>query len=133
MGDADAGRELILIADDDPDVLELLRFRLNQEGYETATATDGEEALALVRDRSPDACILDVRMPKLDGLGVVRAMREDDSFSGIPVLLLTASVADRNVARGLEAGANDYMAKPFAHTELKKRLAALLRGEQPEP
>lgn len=129
MSDAPAATKLILIADDDPDVLELLRFRLNQEGYETATATDGEEALALVRERSPDACILDVRMPKLDGLSVVRAMREDDGSSEIPVLLLTASVADRNVARGLDAGANDYMAKPFAHDELKKRVAALLRGE----
>jgi DNA-binding response OmpR family regulator len=129
MSDAPAATKLILIADDDPDVLELLRFRLNQEGYETATAKDGEAALALVRERTPDACILDVRMPKLDGLSVVRAMREDDGSSEIPVLLLTASVADRNVARGLEAGANDYMAKPFAHEELKKRVAALLRGE----
>jgi two-component system phosphate regulon response regulator PhoB len=129
MSDAPAATKLILIADDDPDVLELLRFRLNQEGYETAIATNGEEALALVRERSPDACILDVRMPKLDGLSVVRAMREDDGSSEIPVLLLTASVADRNVARGLDAGANDYMAKPFAHDELKKRVAALLRGE----
>jgi len=120
---------LVVIADDDPDVLELLRFRLDQDGYETATATNGEEALALVRDRSPDICILDIRMPKLDGLGVVRAMREDDRSSEIPVLLLTASVADRNVARGLEAGANDYMSKPFAHAELKQRVSALLRGE----
>jgi DNA-binding response OmpR family regulator len=126
MHDGHSSNKLILIADDDPDVLELLRFRLAQEGYETATATDGEEALALVRDRTPDACILDVRMPKLDGLSVVRAMREDDRSARIPVLLLTASVADRNVARGLEAGANDYMAKPFAHNELKKRVAALL-------
>lgn len=124
-----AGRKLVVIADDDPDVLELLRFRLDQDGYETATATNGEEALALVRDRSPDICILDIRMPKLDGLGVVRAMREDDRSSEIPVLLLTASVADRNVARGLEAGANDYMSKPFAHAELKQRVSALLRGE----
>lgn len=120
----------ILIADDDPDILDLIRFRLGQEGYETVTATDGQQALDLAREHPPDACVLDVMMPKLSGLEVVQAMRKDESLREIPLLILTAAVQERDVARGFEVGADDYLRKPFSPRALKDRVAALLKPGQ---
>jgi DNA-binding response OmpR family regulator len=129
-GSSSTNGTLILIADDDPDILDLVRLRLGQVGYETVTAKDGQHALDLVRERSPDACVLDVMMPKMSGFEVVQAMRKDESLSEIPVLILTATVQDQDVARGFEVGADDYLRKPFNPRELQARVAALLkRGE----
>jgi DNA-binding response OmpR family regulator len=118
--------KLILIADDDGDVLDLVRFRLDQGGYDTITAGNGEEALKLARERLPDLCVLDVMMPKLNGFQVVQALRDARTTEGIPVLLLTATVQDRDIAHGLEVGADDYLRKPFDPHELQARVAALL-------
>jgi DNA-binding response OmpR family regulator len=118
--------KLILIADDDGDVLDLVRFRLDQGGYDTITAGNGEEALKLARERLPDLCVLDVMMPKLNGFQVVQALRDARPTEGIPVLLLTATVQDRDIAHGLEVGADDYLRKPFDPHELQARVAALL-------
>jgi DNA-binding response OmpR family regulator len=118
--------KLILIADDDGDVLDLVRFRLDQGGYDTLTAGNGEEALKLARERLPDLCVLDVMMPKLNGFQVVQALRDARTTEGIPVLLLTATVQDRDIAHGLEVGADDYLRKPFDPHELQARVAALL-------
>lgn len=126
--------QLVLIADDDIDILDLVQFRLEQTGYDTVIAADGEEALRLVRERSPDVCVLDVLMPKLDGLEVLKAMRRDERTRRIPVLILTATVQDRDVARGFGAGADDYLGKPFSPRELQARVAALLRrGNRASP
>jgi two-component system response regulator MprA len=113
------------VADDDPAVRESLRRSLAFNGYEVITAPDGEEALRLVREDRPDAVVLDVMMPRLDGLQACRALRS--TGDDIPVLLLTArdAVADR--VAGLDAGADDYLPKPFALEELLARLRALLR------
>ena len=113
------------MADDDPAVRESLRRSLAFNGYEVITAPDGEEALRLVRENRPDAVVLDVMMPRLDGLQACRALRS--TGDDIPVLLLTArdAVADR--VAGLDAGADDYLPKPFALEELLARLRALLR------
>jgi two-component system response regulator MprA len=113
------------VADDDPAVRESLRRSLAFNGYEVITAPDGEEALRLVRENRPDAVVLDVMMPRLDGLQACRALRS--TGDDIPVLLLTArdAVADR--VAGLDAGADDYLPKPFALEELLARLRALLR------
>ncbi len=113
------------MADDDPAVRESLRRSLAFNGYEVITAPDGEEALRLVREDRPDAVVLDVMMPRLDGLQACRALRS--TGDDIPVLLLTArdAVADR--VAGLDAGADDYLPKPFALEELLARLRALLR------
>ena len=124
---ADASRPVVLVADDDPDILDLVEFRLEQPGYEVVTAKDGEEALALVRDRDPAVCVLDVMMPKLNGFEVVQAIREDAATRDIPVLFLTATVQDRDVARGFEVGGDDYLRKPFNPQELQARVAALLK------
>ncbi len=115
----------ILVAEDDPGVRDAVRRALGFEGFDVALAVDGEEALdAVARDR-PDALVLDVMMPKLDGLDVCRRLRAQGD--DLPILILTArhAVADR--VAGLDAGADDYLVKPFALEELLARLRALLR------
>jgi two-component system response regulator MprA len=120
----------ILIVDDDPGIAESLSRALRREGYEIAVAVDGEAALEAVVDRAPDAIVLDVSMPKLDGLSVCRRLRAEGNR--VPVLVLTArqSLGDR--VAGLDAGADDYVVKPFALEELLARLRALLRRAAPQ-
>ena len=126
MAEAEPAR--ILVADDDPDILELVAFRLEQAGHETMRARDGEEALGLARGEVPALCVLDVLMPKLNGFEVLRALREAEPTKAVPVIMLTASVQDRDVARGFEVGADDYMRKPFDPRELQSRIESLLRA-----
>lgn len=123
-----AGSEatMILVADDDPDILELVAFRLEQAGHETTRARDGEEALELARGETPALCVLDVLMPKLNGFEVLKALRAEEATMSVPVIMLTASVQDRDVARGFEIGADDYLRKPFNPRELQDRVEALL-------
>ena len=121
------GARTILVADDDADILELVSFRLEQAGHATVRARDGAEALELLRRHRPSLCVLDVLMPRLNGFEVLRALREDEDLRSIPVIMLTASVQDRDVARGFEVGADDYMRKPFNPRELQARVEALLR------
>jgi two-component system response regulator MprA len=115
----------ILVVDDEPAVRDSLSRSLRFEGYDVSTADDGAAALELVHAREPDAVVLDVMMPRLDGLETCRRLRADGLL--LPVLMLTArdSVADR--VAGLDAGADDYLVKPFALQELLARLRALLR------
>ena len=122
----DATAPLILAADDDPDILALVAFRLERAGYRVTTAADGEQALALARSERPDLCILDVMMPGLTGYDVTRALREDEATKAIPVILLTARVQEQDVARGFEVGADDYIKKPFSPQELRARVQAIL-------
>lgn len=117
---------LVLVADDDEDILELLVFRLERSGYRTAAARDGAEALRLVRELSPDLLVLDAMMPKRTGYEVVEELRAEDGTRALPVLLLTARVQEDDVARGLAAGADAYVAKPFNAHDLQARIAALL-------
>jgi DNA-binding response OmpR family regulator len=116
----------ILVADDDQDILELVAFRLERAGYEVLTAGDGEQALATARERRPDLAVLDVMMPKLTGYEVVKAMRAEEGTNRIPVILLTARVQEADVSRGFEAGADDYIRKPFSPQELRARVEAIL-------
>jgi DNA-binding response OmpR family regulator len=121
-----AERPLILVADDDPDILELVAFRLERAGYEIIRAIDGEEALQRVSERVPDLAVLDVMMPKLNGYEVTRRIREEDATNDIPVILLTARAQEADVERGFEAGADDYLKKPFSPQELRARVQAIL-------
>ncbi len=118
--------KLILVADDDDDVRELVVFRLVAAGYEVITAANGEEALALARERQPDLCLIDVMMPKLDGFEVTERIRASPELADTKILLLTASVHESAVKRGLEVGADDYIAKPFASAQLLERCANAL-------
>jgi DNA-binding response OmpR family regulator len=124
--DANA-RQQILIADDDPDILELVAFRLSRAGYDVVKAADGEEALAKATEHRPDLAVLDVMMPKMDGYDVTRQIRAGEATAGIPVILLTARVQEADIARGFEAGADDYVKKPFSPQELRARVQAVLR------
>ena len=120
------GTPLVLVADDDPDILTLVGFRLERAGYEVLPARDGEEALALALERQPDLAILDVMMPKLDGYEVTQRLRDNPATSGMPVILLTARVQEADITRGFEAGADDYIKKPFSPHELRARVQAIL-------
>jgi two-component system response regulator MprA len=115
----------ILVADDDPAVRDSLRRSLSFNGYDVVTAADGAEALAKVADSPPDLLLLDVNMPQIDGLEVCRRLRA--SGSDLPVLMLTARVEVGDRVLGLDAGADDYLPKPFALEELLARVRALLR------
>jgi adenylate cyclase len=118
---------LILIVDDVPDNLEILQLRLESQGYEAILAGDGEEALATIRERLPDLILLDIMMPKLDGIGTVKALKADPSLPFIPVILVTARADAKDVIAGLEAGADDYLTKPVDHAALLARARAMLR------
>jgi DNA-binding response OmpR family regulator len=117
---------LVLVADDEEDIRALVAFRLKRAGYEVITAADGEEALLLATTRLPDLVVLDMMMPKATGLEVTHSMREQAATRDIPVILLTARAQEVDVARGFEAGADDYMKKPFSPQDLQARVQALL-------
>jgi DNA-binding response OmpR family regulator len=122
------GREapLVLVADDEDDIRSLVSFRLKRAGYDVITAADGEEALVLATTRLPDLVVLDMMMPKATGLEVMRSMREQSTTKDIPIILLTARAQEADVARGFEAGADDYVKKPFSPQDLQARVQALL-------
>jgi two-component system response regulator MprA len=127
---ASSPRARVLVVDDDPKILSLLRRGLSFEGYQVTTAEDGLAALTVARDEPPDLVVLDVMMPGLDGLEVCRRLRA--GAEEVPILMLTArdTVPDR--VAGLDAGADDYLVKPFAFDELLARVRALLRRARPE-
>ena len=118
--------QTILVADDDPDIQSLVVLRLERSGYRVLSASDGEQALDIALREHPDLAVLDITMPKLDGLEVTRNLRAHDETSEMPVILLTARVQEDDVANGLDAGATDYMKKPFSPQELGARVASLL-------
>jgi len=122
----DTDSPLVLIADDDEDILALVAYRLERAGYAVVTAKDGEQALAIARERQPDLAVLDVMMPRLTGYEVTERLRGDVRTSGVPVILLTARAQEADVARGFEVGADDYVKKPFSPQELRARVQAIL-------
>jgi DNA-binding response OmpR family regulator len=122
----DERRPLVLVADDDPDILSLVTLRLERSGYEVVAAGDGEQAVASALARTPDLALLDVMMPKLDGYQVTERLRSEEATRYLPVILLTARVQEADIARGIEAGADDYVEKPFSTQELSARVQAVL-------
>jgi class 3 adenylate cyclase len=120
-------RPLVLAVDDEPANLALLRKLLAHQGYDVVEAVDGRSALAAVVSDEPDLVCLDVMMPGIDGIEVCQRLRRDPEHAGLPILLLTALDRPEDKARGLEAGANDFLSKPFDEIELAARLRSLLR------
>jgi DNA-binding response OmpR family regulator len=120
-------KQKILIVDDEPDALELVKVNLTNAGFFVATAEDGDEALKKARSLSPDLILLDVMLPQVDGLEVCKILRRDDATRDIPIIMLTARAAEIDRVLGLELGADDYVTKPFSPRELVLRVKALLR------
>ena len=118
---------LILVVDDVPDNVEILQLRLESQGYEVIAAGDGEAALAIVRDQLPDLVLLDIMMPKLDGIATVKQLKSDAALPFIPVILVTARADAKDVIAGLEAGGDDYLTKPVDQAALMARVRAMLR------
>lgn len=121
----------ILIADDEQDLVWALQHTLKDEGYDVLTAYDGREALAIASRHQPDLVILDILMPKMNGLQVCRRLRRDPAVASVPILFMTVcnSVGDR--IKGLDEGGDDYLSKPFDFEELKARIRAALRRYRP--
>jgi adenylate cyclase len=118
---------LILVVDDVPDNVEILQMRLESQGYEVVTAGDGVEALEKTRELRPDLILLDIMMPKMDGIETVKRLKADASLPFIPVILVTAKADGADVVAGLESGGDDYLTKPVDHAALSARVRAMLR------
>ena len=119
-------RPLVLVADDDGDILHLVKYSLEAGGCDVLGALDGEEALRVALERSPDLAVIDARMPKLDGHELTRRIRESEATATTRVLLFSASVRGQSVALGFASGADDFLEKPFSPDDLVARALALL-------
>ncbi len=117
----------VLVVDDEPDILELISYNLEKEGYSVTTVQTGEDALHSVRTNRPDVIILDLMLPGVDGVDVCRKIKRDPESRSIPVLMLTARTEDSDIVAGLEVGADDYITKPFSPKVLAARVRTALR------
>ncbi|MCE7858530.1 MAG: response regulator transcription factor [Anaerolineales bacterium] len=116
----------ILIAEDEPDIRELVAFTLRFAGHEVTTTTNGEEAFHKAQEMIPDLIMMDVRMPRMTGYDACRAMKQIPSLKDIPIVFLSAKGQDAEIQSGLEAGAEEYLLKPFAPDQLVERVKAIL-------
>ncbi len=122
--------ELVLVADDDPDILSVVQVNFELEGFEVETAVDGEDALQKATANPPNAIVLDIMMPRMDGLTALHRLRSQASTANVPIVLLTARGLPEDRVRGLELGADDYITKPFDINELVARVKSVLRRTQ---
>ena len=122
---------LVLAADDDEDILELVKIVLEEDGYQVVTAPDGKKALAMATEMLPDLCVFDVMMPKMDGCEATRQIRADERTRDIPILLLSARTQWEAVMNGKEAGADEYITKPFVPDDLQRSVRGLLAAPTP--
>jgi two-component system alkaline phosphatase synthesis response regulator PhoP len=123
-------RKRILVVDDEIYIVHILEFSLTMEGYNILTAFDGEEALRVIEQERPDLVVLDIMMPKLDGYEVCRRLRKDERFATLPVILLSAKGRSIDREVGLQAGADDYITKPFSPRKLIEKIRELLEREE---
>jgi len=126
-------KEHILVVDDEEDILELVRYHLQREGFNISCTVSGEEALSLARSQSPDLLVLDLMLPGIDGLEVARLLKADANTRDLPVIMLTAKGEEADVVTGLELGADDYVTKPFSPRVLIARVKAVLRRKTRKP
>ncbi len=122
----------ILIVEDEPAMVELLRYNLESEGFDVASAHDGDEALLAIEEEAPDMLLLDWMLPKVSGIEICRRLRRDQKHGNLPVIMITARGEEADRVRGLDVGADDYVAKPFSPAELMARIRAVLRRRNPE-
>ena len=122
--------EKILLVEDHPDHREVIQMQLKFLGWESEIAVDGEEALEKVKTTLPEVILLDIMIPKINGFEVARSLRKNPEYRDIPILAVTALAAPADRERCLRAGCDDYLAKPFTHHDLKKRLDSLLSKDR---
>ena len=122
-----ANPQKILVVDDEPDLVELVSYNLKREGYDVASASDGTEALKILRKGGYDLLILDLMLPGIPGMELCRILRAEPETSNLPIIMLTAKTEEIDRVLGLETGADDYVTKPFSPRELSARVRALLR------
>ena len=120
-------KQTILVVDDEQDLLDLIEYNLKKEGFDVITAEDGKEGIEVARERNPDLMLLDIMMPKMDGMEVVERMRADKSLKHIPIIFLTARGDEKTEVKGLDKGGDDYITKPISTTKLISRIKAVLR------
>lgn len=120
----------VLVVDDEKDIVELVCYHLEKEGFQCLRARDGTSALQLIRKQPPDLLVLDLMLPGLDGLEVCRQLRRDEATARLPIIMLTARAEETDRVVGLEVGADDYVVKPFSPRELVARVKAVLRRLQ---
>lgn len=125
--------ERVLVVDDEPDILSILVYQLSREGFRVSTAVSGRSAIETAITEVPDLVVLDLMLPELDGYEVLAQLRQHESTSSIPVILLTARTEEEERLRGFDTGADDYVTKPFSPRELVARVKALLRRTRAEP
>ncbi|MHC4963141.1 MAG: response regulator [Planctomycetota bacterium] len=118
---------LILIVDDNPTNVDILQTRLASHNYDILTAADGEAGLVLAREKQPDLILLDIMMPKVDGIEVCRILRADPSLAFMPIIMVTAKADSKDIVAGLEAGADEYLTKPVDQAALVARVKSMLR------
>jgi two-component system, OmpR family, phosphate regulon response regulator PhoB len=118
----------ILLVEDDPDIRELVAYKLTRGGFEVIEAADGPAALHAARERPPDAVILDIRLPRLSGIEVCRELRAAPATAAVPIIMLTGAVRLQELEQAYAAGATDYLVKPFSPRELQRRVEAALVG-----
>jgi len=119
-------KKKILIVDDEADLVGILEVQLQSMGYSTITAEDGEVGIEMVKLETPDIILLDVMMPKLDGYQVCKLLKNDQTYAHIPIIMLTARAQAQDIQKGKDAGANDYMTKPFDNKILMEKIQKLL-------
>jgi DNA-binding response OmpR family regulator len=120
----------VLVVDDDPDVCDLVTYKLEQSGFDVRRANDGDGALREVAKQIPDLVLLDIMMPGISGLEVLQRWRGSAATAGMPVIMLTAKAQENDVERGFELGADDYVVKPFSPRELARRVTAVMSRRQ---
>ena len=120
-------KQTILVVDDEQDLLDLIEYNLKKEGFDVLKAEDGLEGMEAAREHSPDLVLLDIMMPKMDGMEVVERMRDDKKLKRIPIIFLTARGDEKTEVEGLDKGGDDYITKPISTTKLISRIKAVLR------
>lgn len=121
----------VLVVDDEPNIVLSLEFLMEQAGFEVATAEDGEQALAQVRDDQPDLLLLDISLPGISGFDVLERLRSEEATARLPIIMLTAHGRDVEREKGMALGADDYITKPFSTQALVEKVKTLLLKEQP--
>ena len=120
-------KQTILVVDDETDLLDLIEYNLKKEGFNVLKAENGEEGIAVAKEHKPDLVLLDIMMPKMDGMQAVEEMRKDDQLKKMPIIFLTARSDEKTEVEGLNKGGDDYITKPISTTKLISRIKAVLR------